>query len=127
MELEQQAQNASVELRTEGATPSGEFHVQRRSEMRESKGKTAKDERKTFSVGEGEGEAETLSGEVGGKAATTSRVLRSKAATPQRVANRGQEQARREGKRLEKRSLEDMATEERTSGASGDGVHQVLV
>lgn len=95
--------------------------------MRESKGKTAKDERKTFSVGEGDGEAETLNGEVGG---TTSRVLRSKAATPQRAANRGRgrKQARKEGKRLEKSTLEKaMATEEGNSGASGDGVHQVLV
>ena len=127
MELEQQAQNASIELRTEGATPSGEFHVQRRSEMREGKGKTAKDERKTFSVGEGDGEAETLNGEVGG---TTSRVLRRKAATPQRAANKGRggKQARKEGKRLEKSTLEiAMATDEGNSCASGDGVHQVLV
>lgn len=127
MELEQQAKNASVELGTEGATPSGQFHVQRRDEMRESKGKTAKDERKTFSVGEGDGEAETLNGEVGG---TTSRVLRSKAATPQRAANRGRgrKQARKEGKWLEKSTLEKaMATEEGNSGDSGDGVHQVLV
>lgn len=95
--------------------------------MRGSKGKTAQDERKPISVGEGDGEAETLNGEVGG---TTSRVLRSKTGAPQRAANRGRgrKQAREEGKRLEKSTLEKaMATEEGNSGASGDGVHQVLV
>ena len=54
--------------------------------MKDSKGKTAKDEKKTFSVEEGNGEAETPNGDVGG---TTSRVLQSKAATPQRAAKRG--------------------------------------
>ena len=86
MELAQQAQNALVELETEGGTPSGQLHAQRGPKMREAKRKRAEEDMKSILVGGGDEEAETLNGEVGG---TTLRVLRSKAVTPQRAPKRG--------------------------------------
>ena len=126
MELAQQAQNALVELETEGGTPSGQLHAQRGPKMREAKRKRAEEDMKSILVGGGDEEAETLNGEVGG---TTLRVLRSKAVTPQRAPKRGRGRGQaRASKGGGMSTLEkDMAIEEGNSGASGDGVHQVLV